>query len=360
MIIAEKFIQHIVVFDIFLTIFISSSEVGDGKIKCVAIEKEALLRLKEEFLDIHGRLSSCGNEAYNEDCCRWRGVQCDNQTGNVIRLGPHPVTVHIFLLSHCKLRYLAMGHVHLPNATDWLQSVLKLSFLQVLILPGCKLSLPIPSVAPSSNLLMSLTTLDFSSNNLNNSIYTWLYNFSSLCWVMGLFPSYVDKMDLFRWAPGLAISSPCSSGGLLDVQFLYSFFRRAPGLTISSPCSSGGLLDFLFLYLVLQAGSWTYNFFTLFFKRVLALTISSPCSSGGLLNFLFLHPVLQEGSWTYNFFTLFFGGLLDFLFLYLVLQAGSWTYNFFTLFFRRAPGLTISSPCSSGGLLNFLILHPVL
>ncbi|XP_047271343.1 receptor-like protein EIX1 isoform X2 [Capsicum annuum] len=82
---------------------LSSSEVGDGKIKCVAIEKEALLRLKEEFLDIHGRLSSCGNEAYNEDCCGWRGVQCDNQTGNVIRLGPHPVTVHIFLLSHCKV-----------------------------------------------------------------------------------------------------------------------------------------------------------------------------------------------------------------------------------------------------------------
>ncbi|KAM3301809.1 hypothetical protein P3S67_016311 [Capsicum chacoense] len=258
MIIAEKFIQHIVVFDIFLTIFISSSEVGDGKIKCVAIEKEALLRLKEEFLDIHGRLSSCGNEAYNEDCCGWRGVQCDNQTGNVIRLGPHPVTVHIFLLSHCKisggipdfvaslskleylnlsrfgydfttifphignfsslntlalsyitfpyvnsliwlsnlrqLRYLAMGHVHLPNATDWLQSVLKLPFLQVLILPGYKLSLPIPSVAPSSNLLMSLTTLDFSSNNLNNSIYTLLDNLAVCVGSWAFVPSYADKM----------------------------------------------------------------------------------------------------------------------------------------------------------------------
>ncbi|PHT88932.1 hypothetical protein T459_11038 [Capsicum annuum] len=85
-------------------------------------------------------------------------------------------------------------------------------------------------------------------------------------------------------------------------------FGRAPGLATASPCSSGGLLELLFLhfYPVLQAGSWTYNFFTLFLRRAPRLATSSPCSSGGLLDFQFFRPVLQAGSWTYSFFTLFF------------------------------------------------------
>ncbi|CAN4104949.1 unnamed protein product [Withania somnifera] len=274
--VAEKFIQQIVVFDVFLTIFISinfgfvfSFEVGDGKIKCVEREKEALLRLKGEFLDDYGRISSWGNEGYNQDCCRWRGVNCDKQTGNVIGLDlrgpsssgspyisakplrgkispalqelkhlkyldlsyneisggipdfvaslskleylnlshfgydfttifPHlvnfsslntldlsyntfPYVNSLMWLSHLhQLRYLAMRYVHLSNATDWLQAVLKLPFLQVLSLPGSKLPLPVPSVLPSVNSFMSLKTLDLSSNNLNNSIYTLLYNFSNL------------------------------------------------------------------------------------------------------------------------------------------------------------------------------------
>lgn len=84
-------------------------------------------------------------------------------------------------LSHLRqLRYLDICDADLSNATDWLQVVLKLPFLQVLSLPGSEFPPPVPSVLPSSNSLMSLTTLDLSSNNLNTSIYTSLFNFSNL------------------------------------------------------------------------------------------------------------------------------------------------------------------------------------
>ncbi|XP_059285027.1 receptor-like protein EIX1 [Lycium ferocissimum] len=140
-------------------------EFGDEKIKCVQKEKEALLRLKGEFLDVPGRISSWGNEGYKQYCCRWRGVDCDDQTCNVIKLdlcGPSTSSLPYF------------------RVEPWQETMLKLPFLQVLSLPGSKLSPPVPSVLPSSNSLMSVSTLDLSSNNLSTSIYTWMYNFSNL------------------------------------------------------------------------------------------------------------------------------------------------------------------------------------
>ncbi|KAF3618341.1 hypothetical protein FXO37_34240 [Capsicum annuum] len=96
----------------------------------------------------------------------------------------------------------------------------------------------------------------------------------------------------------------------------------------------GRLLDLQLLYPILQAGSWTYNFFTLFFRRAPVLETSSPCSSGGLLDLKLLSPVLQAGSWTYNFFTLFFRRAPGLATLHSVLQAGSWTFisNFSNMF----------------------------
>ncbi|KAL2523203.1 disease resistance family protein/LRR family protein [Forsythia ovata] len=51
-------------------------------IKCMKTEKEALIRVKEGFSDPSGRLISWEGE----DCCKWRGVVCNNETGYVIKL----------------------------------------------------------------------------------------------------------------------------------------------------------------------------------------------------------------------------------------------------------------------------------
>ncbi|CAL4975404.1 unnamed protein product [Urochloa decumbens] len=50
--------------------------------RCVASEREALISFKESFIDPTRRLSSWRGE----DCCGWKGVGCDDQTGHVMKL----------------------------------------------------------------------------------------------------------------------------------------------------------------------------------------------------------------------------------------------------------------------------------
>ncbi|KAL3533536.1 hypothetical protein ACH5RR_007057 [Cinchona calisaya] len=63
--------------------------VEDAEVSCVENERAALLNLKQQLLDDYNRLSSWGTEEYQKDCCRWKGVGCDDQTGHVIILDLH-------------------------------------------------------------------------------------------------------------------------------------------------------------------------------------------------------------------------------------------------------------------------------
>nr|KYP48207.1 Phytosulfokine receptor 2 [Cajanus cajan] len=49
--------------------------------KCVEIEKQALLKLKDGFF--YGDILSSWN---SDDCCQWKGISCNNLTGHVTRL----------------------------------------------------------------------------------------------------------------------------------------------------------------------------------------------------------------------------------------------------------------------------------
>ncbi|KAJ1284185.1 hypothetical protein BS78_03G185900 [Paspalum vaginatum] len=50
---------------------------------CVASELEALVSFKKSFIDPTGLLSTWRGE----DCCGWKGIQCDSHTGHVFKLG---------------------------------------------------------------------------------------------------------------------------------------------------------------------------------------------------------------------------------------------------------------------------------
>ncbi|KAM7503227.1 hypothetical protein LguiB_002131 [Lonicera macranthoides] len=54
--------------------------------RCKDNERQALLKFKQGFVDDYGVLSSWGSE---EECCKWRGIQCSNRTGHVIVLDLH-------------------------------------------------------------------------------------------------------------------------------------------------------------------------------------------------------------------------------------------------------------------------------
>ncbi|KAL9454365.1 hypothetical protein AB3S75_009870 [Citrus x aurantiifolia] len=57
----------------------SQPSLGSG---CKEVEREALLQFKQNLTDPSGRLLSW----VGEDCCSWRGVGCNNRTGNIIML----------------------------------------------------------------------------------------------------------------------------------------------------------------------------------------------------------------------------------------------------------------------------------
>ncbi|KAI9176350.1 hypothetical protein LWI28_001733 [Acer negundo] len=66
---------------------ISSELVADVKVKnCLERERHALLAFKDGLIDEYGRLSSWGSEDDKEDCCKWKGIHCNNRTGHVIGL----------------------------------------------------------------------------------------------------------------------------------------------------------------------------------------------------------------------------------------------------------------------------------
>ncbi|XP_058083177.1 receptor-like protein EIX2 [Magnolia sinica] len=69
---------------VYLAVFLCMATVkcyGAGS--CMEGEMQALLKLKQGLKDPSHRLSSW---IPAEDCCRWRGVRCNNKTGHVIRL----------------------------------------------------------------------------------------------------------------------------------------------------------------------------------------------------------------------------------------------------------------------------------
>jgi len=56
---------------------------------CIERERQALLKFKEDLIDDFGLLSTWGSEEEKRDCCKWRGVGCNNRTGHVTHLDLH-------------------------------------------------------------------------------------------------------------------------------------------------------------------------------------------------------------------------------------------------------------------------------
>ncbi|XP_054789662.1 receptor-like protein 53 isoform X2 [Prosopis cineraria] len=67
-----------------IEIFCIFSCAGNSNMKsCAETDKQALLKLKDDFVDEGGILSSWEREV---DCCEWKGISCNNLTGHVTHL----------------------------------------------------------------------------------------------------------------------------------------------------------------------------------------------------------------------------------------------------------------------------------
>ncbi|XP_076942116.1 receptor-like protein EIX1 [Bidens hawaiensis] len=217
---------------------------------CIEAERQALLDVKANLIDLHGNLTDWANEGENMDCCKWVGVTCNNRTGHVIKLDlkfdPSGFTGNISLSLQVlnQLQYLDMSNIDFQfnPLPDFLGT---LSNLQHLDISHANLSGTIPhQLAKLSNLLRldlsrnslggsiplsfgdltSLTYLDLSQNQLRGDITKTLGNCSSLVHLdlsqnllNGSMPASFGQLSNLRF---LDFSSNYLEGVISEVHFL--------------------------------------------------------------------------------------------------------------------------------------------
>jgi EIX receptor 1/2 len=146
-------------------------------------EQQALLKLKEGFKSASDHFSSW---TAKEDCCKWRGVGCDNATGHVTILDLHsqdPFNILQGEISHSLLdlpylRYLDLSHnnFHQIQIPEYIGS---LQYIEYLNLSNANFRGTIPNNLGN---LSHLEYLDLSGNgySLRAENLNWLYHLSSL------------------------------------------------------------------------------------------------------------------------------------------------------------------------------------
>ncbi|PRQ60941.1 putative leucine-rich repeat-containing, plant-type, leucine-rich repeat domain, L [Rosa chinensis] len=164
---------------------------------CLESERHALLQFKQGLVDESSALDSWKSE---KDCCKWRGIACNNQTGHVITLDLSysyyhsikrrgeisPSLLELRYLNYLDLSYNDFGGMIIPKFIG------SLSQLKELKLADANFSGPIPpqlgNLSNCTLLIFTITKLriaffrelyrimmvDLGNNNLSGKIPTWI------------------------------------------------------------------------------------------------------------------------------------------------------------------------------------------
>ncbi|KAL9323956.1 hypothetical protein ACSQ67_008813 [Phaseolus vulgaris] len=198
----------------------NSSESGEAK--CIERERQALLNFKEGLIDDFGMLSSWTNHHNNTDCCKWKGIHCNHQTGHIQLLDLHGNYSHpqylrdaVNLTSLIHLPYIQ--HLDLSNnyfvlsyIPEFIGSFTNLRYLD---LSNSYFAGRIPSALGN---LSQLRYLDLGDNYIWGEIPIQIGNLKHL--------HYLDLGGIF-----LSGKIPCQIGNLRKLQHL-SLGRNLPFL----------------------------------------------------------------------------------------------------------------------------------
>ncbi|GLT99870.1 hypothetical protein SLE2022_172800 [Rubroshorea leprosula] len=171
-------------------LFFGAAEFCSGRntsLSCIEGEREALLKFKLCFNDLSDMLSSWkGN-----DCCEWRGVGCDKNSGHVVSL-------------QLRGSRSNRSQLHLiDDVEEVFSGLLKLRCLEYLDLSGNNLNSSV--IPPFFGLMKQLSYLNLSSVNFKGRIPSELGNLTRLC-VLDLSDKFYRrlKVDDVQWISHLS------------------------------------------------------------------------------------------------------------------------------------------------------------
>ncbi|KAM2975982.1 hypothetical protein FF1_002078 [Malus domestica] len=198
-------------------------------IRCLQAEKSALLQFKQGLVDKSDILASWET---GQDCCEWRGIACNNETGHVVTLDlfhnssdfnnveiPLSGVIAPSLLELPYLTYLDLSFNDFQGQIP--KFIGSLSRLEQLKLAGANLSGPIP---PQLRNLSSLYTLDLAQNHVTSENLEWLSHLSSLRY---LNMSGLNFSEVVNW--------PESVSKLPSLVELHLSSCNLPNVKLSSP-----------------------------------------------------------------------------------------------------------------------------
>ncbi|KAL2334882.1 hypothetical protein Fmac_016095 [Flemingia macrophylla] len=161
---------------------------GSAEAQCIEREREALLNFKHSLFDYYGMLSTWNDDGNNTDCCKWRGIRCNTETGHVQLLhlrstdtqyleGPINLTSLIDLsnIQHLDLSYNGFRLSHIPE--ELMSSFTHLTYLN---LSFCSFDGRIPSTLANLSLL---SHLDLRGNYLMGAIPFQIGNLKKLIYL---------------------------------------------------------------------------------------------------------------------------------------------------------------------------------
>ncbi|PRQ60935.1 putative non-specific serine/threonine protein kinase [Rosa chinensis] len=179
-------------------------------IMCLESERQALLQFKQGLVDESNALASWKSK---KDCCKWRGIACNNQTGHVtglnfsfsydsyfnysevpLRGAMSPSLLELPFVNYLDLSYNDFEGIVIPKLIG------SLSQLKELKLAHANFSGLVP---PQLGNLSNLHTLDLSGNYDASSYENleWLSHLSSLRY---LNMSYLDLSKVVNWPQSLS------------------------------------------------------------------------------------------------------------------------------------------------------------
>ncbi|XP_030923443.1 receptor-like protein EIX1 [Quercus lobata] len=195
-----------------------------GAIRCMDSERDALLTFKGGFRSGLDRFSSWKAE---EDCCKWRGVGCDNVTGHVTKLDLHSpdpfdilqgeISQSLLHLPYLRSLDLSQNNFYSIPIPEFIGSLQCIKYLN---LSNATFRGPIPS---SLGNLSHLESLDLSGNgysSLRAENLNWVYGLSFLK-VLDL--SGVDLSNAEVWLESINMLS-----SLVELRLFYCMLHKLP------------------------------------------------------------------------------------------------------------------------------------